>query len=263
MENRVLVSEAFSSQSIHFDQTYQENAMVEYLRKRIRKQVLQHHKVGSLLELNAGTGTDAIFFAQQGFQVHATDNALGMLSQLEQKLTSFTPSLPITVERCNFEQIQSVSFAPFDNIYSNFGGLNCTDKLYDIVEQCYTLLTPQGCMTMVIMPPHSPWEWLELLRGKPKLAFRRYKKQVNTHLEGQYFTTYYYRAKPLIRHFKDKFEVLALQGLCSLMPPSYKLKLIKKMPWFWKSLGKIEEKIAHLPPFRNMADYYVLTLQKK
>ena len=38
---------------------------------------------GSILELNAGTGTDAVWFAERGYRVHATDIAEGMQDKAE------------------------------------------------------------------------------------------------------------------------------------------------------------------------------------
>lgn len=40
-----------------------------------------------ILELNAGTGIDALFFIWAGHQVHATDLADGMISQIKAKIS--------------------------------------------------------------------------------------------------------------------------------------------------------------------------------
>ena len=70
------VNAAFSRQSPGFDALEEHNVIIHRIRTRVRTHVLTLLKPGaSILELNAGTGIDSLFFAQQGFTVHATDNA--------------------------------------------------------------------------------------------------------------------------------------------------------------------------------------------
>jgi ubiquinone/menaquinone biosynthesis C-methylase UbiE len=260
MHNTVQVSKAFTIQSAHFDEFYQSNPMVEYMRKRVYSHVLKYHKPGKMLELNSGTGTDALFFHNKGFEVYATDNAVGMIEAIKNKIL---PNNKIYPFLCNFENIEIMQkYAPFDSIYSNFGGLNCTSNLFSVLEKCIDLLRPQGRMTLVIMPKNCPWEWLEIFTLKPKIAFRRYKKQNNTHLESVFFTTYYYNPKTIIHRLSKKTTLTSWEGLCSICPPSYKTKLIKYFPFFWKSLAYTESKISTWRGFRSYADYVILTFQK-
>jgi len=261
MENTAQVSKAFTIQSNHFDKIYQNNPMVDYMRKRVYAHVLKYHRKGKMLELNAGTGTDALFFHSQGFEVYATDNAPGMIDTLKSKLSI---NDKICSFLCDFENIEKMQeYAPFDSIYSNFGGLNCSPNLFSVLEKCLTLLKFGGKMTIVIMPKNCPWEWLELLTFKPKIAFRRYKKQQNTNLENVSFTTFYYNPKEIISVLKEKASIIGWEGLCSICPPSYKTKLIKHLPFFWKSLAYIENKISTWRIIRSYADYVILTFEKK
>jgi len=84
--NETLAEAAFSRQSAVFDQLYAGNTIVSYKRQRVRDHVLKYMAPGnSILELNAGTGEDATFFARKGFKVHATDISVGMQSELKKK----------------------------------------------------------------------------------------------------------------------------------------------------------------------------------
>ncbi len=81
------VSEAFSRQSVNFDEADYNNPILKWMRTRVRGHVLNLWKPGErVLELNAGTGLDSIFFAEKGFYIHATDNAPGMLHVLNKKI---------------------------------------------------------------------------------------------------------------------------------------------------------------------------------
>ncbi|HTB25269.1 MAG TPA: hypothetical protein VK711_07850, partial [Puia sp.] len=77
--NEQLVSAAFNGQSLVFDELYSTNSIIQYKRERVRDHLIKNLKPGShILELNAGTGDDAIFLAQKGYHVHATDISSGM-----------------------------------------------------------------------------------------------------------------------------------------------------------------------------------------
>ena len=82
-------AKAFNKQSAVFDSIYSNNFIIQYKRKRVRDHVEKFIKSPcKILELNAGTGEDAIYFAEQGHYVHATDISEGMRSVLEKKILS-------------------------------------------------------------------------------------------------------------------------------------------------------------------------------
>src|SRR5438067_1743932 len=69
-----IIEQAFSRQSVVFDEIYSGNAIIQYKRERVRSHVMSYAKPGNrMLELNSGTGEDAIFFAENKLLVHATD----------------------------------------------------------------------------------------------------------------------------------------------------------------------------------------------
>src|SRR4051812_35684113 len=84
--NEQQAAAAFTKQSVGFDKLYGSNIIVQYKRDRVRGHVEQYLRPAStILELNSGTGDDAIWFAQLGHSVHATDISAGMQSILEKK----------------------------------------------------------------------------------------------------------------------------------------------------------------------------------
>ena len=94
------VSEAFSKQSFVFDEIDKNNPINMHMRNVVRQHVLSLVKPNQqMLELNAGTGLDAVFFAEQGLHVHATDNAAGMIEQINKKIISH--NLQSQLKRCS------------------------------------------------------------------------------------------------------------------------------------------------------------------
>ena len=76
---------------------------------RASTEVMSHiHKGDQLLELNCGTGIDAMYFAEQGIRVHATDNAPGMLEQLNDKLAGSPLKDRITLQACSFNNLEQL-----------------------------------------------------------------------------------------------------------------------------------------------------------
>ena len=116
--NEVLTEAAFSKQSVIFDALYSGNTIVQYKRERVRTHVLSSLPPEShILELNCGTGEDAIFFAGMGHRVHATDLSGGMLEQLAKKVDARGLNDRITHELCSFTALDTLrNQGPYDLI---------------------------------------------------------------------------------------------------------------------------------------------------
>lgn len=265
--NEEKASKAFSKQSVVFDEIYAADKIVAYKRERVRAHVLQYAKPnGNILELNAGTGEDAIYFAERGFQIHATDISVGMQLMLQQKVESRNLSDHITNEICSYTELASLKArGPYDHIFSNFAGLNCTDELDKVLASLAPLLNNNGVVTLVVLPEFCAWESALLFKGKWKTAFRRFagKKGARSHIEGEYFTCWYYNPSYIIKHLANEFTVLSVEGLCTLVPPSYIEGFADKYPRIFKTLCGWENRWKSTWPFRSIGDYYIISLRKK
>jgi ubiquinone/menaquinone biosynthesis C-methylase UbiE len=265
--NEEKAAAAFTQQSNLFDQLYSGNTIIQYKRERIRNHVRQFLKPESfILELNSGTGEDAIWFAQQGYKVHATDISSGMMNELEQKVRSFHVEDKITTEICSFTELKKlVNKGPYDCIFSNFAGLNCTDELNKVLKSFSPLLRSNGFVTLVILPDFCLWEFLLLFKGKFKTAFRRLfsRKGRKAHIEGHFFKCWYYNPSYVIRHLKKDFELLSVEGLCTIVPPSYIENFAEKHPKKYQWLKRKENKWKSKWPWKNIGDYYIISFRKK
>lgn len=265
--NEQKAAEAFSKQSVLFDELYTTDKIVQYKRERVRTHVQQYAKPeGRILELNAGTGEDAIYFAQRDYRVHATDIATGMQSVLEQKVSREHLSEKITNEICSYTALETLlDKGPYDHIFSNFAGLNCTDRLDKVLDSFSPLLKTGGIVTLVVLPEFCLWEFSLILKGKWKTAFRRFagKKGARSHIEGEYFTCWYYNPSFIIKRLHEDFELLSLEGLCTIVPPSYIQGFTKKYPNVFRWLCKLESRWKSYWPWRSIGDYYIISLRKK
>jgi ubiquinone/menaquinone biosynthesis C-methylase UbiE len=264
--NQLKASEAFSKQSAVFDKLYGVDTMIQYKRKRVRDHILQIAKPGGyMLELNCGTGEDALFFAQQGFRIHATDASDGMLSMLQQKLQQ-AGEKNIATELCSYTKLEELqNRGPFDVIYSNFGGLNCTGELEKVLSGLHSIIKPGGTVTLVIISKFCLWETLLLFKGKFKTAFRRFfsSKGRKAHIEGSYFKCWYYSPSFVTKHMSGQFDLLGIEGLCTIVPPSYIEHFPEKHPQLFSYLKKKEGRWKARWPWKFIGDYYIISFRAK
>lgn len=259
------VNDAFSAQSPKFDSITNGNPMEVMYRTITRAHVLNYIQAGEqMLELNCGTGLDAFFFAEAGLQVHATDNADGMLEQVALKLKAL-PLTQVTYEKCSFNTLDQLKTAqPFDHLFSNYGGLNCAGDIESVIKQMDRHLKPGGMAHLVFIAPVCLWEWATIFKGKYKFAFRRLtKKGVRSHLEGHYFDTYYYSPAAIKKAFGARYELIQLRSMGCFMPPTFNDYFPAKYPKIFHALKKIELSLNTTWPFNRMGDLFIISVKKK
>ena len=266
-DNEQRTAAAFSRQSPVFDELYGSNTIIQYKRERVRKHVQQYLlPCSNILELNSGTGEDAVWFAQQGHKVHATDIASGMQEVLKNKVAALKLDDKVSAEVISFTQLEKLKQqATYDLIFSNFAGLNCTGQLDKVLDSFSPLLNPGGFVTLVILPNFCLWEFLLLFKGKFKTAFRRFfsSNGAKAHIEGEYFKCWYYNPSFVIKKLQKEFDLVAVEGLCTLVPPSYIEGFSEKHPGLYAFLKANEERWKGKWPWRSVGDYYIISLRKK
>jgi ubiquinone/menaquinone biosynthesis C-methylase UbiE len=265
--NESKAADAFTGQSVIFDDLYSSNTIIQYKRERVRNHVLQYLQPNShILELNSGTGEDAIFFAGEGHHVHATDISGGMQQELARKVKQHQLDGMVSKELCSYTSLDQLkNKGPYDLIFSNFAGLNCTNELDKVLNSLPPLLKPDGMVTLVILPKFCLWETLLLFKGKFRTAFRRFfsSKGRTAHLEGNYFKCWYYNPPYIAKRMKGKFDVLSIEGLCTIVPPSYIEDFAEKHSTAYAFLKNWENKLKSRWPWKYIGDYYIVSLRKK
>jgi ubiquinone/menaquinone biosynthesis C-methylase UbiE len=264
LKENTKATKAFTAQSGVFDAIYRPSPIVQYKRERVHALLQKHLKPNSkILELNAGTGEDALWLAEQGHQVLATDVSPGMLEQQALKFQKSLNKSSLESKACSFLKLDKLGKKEFDAVFSNFGGLNCTDQLDKVLADSSKLLKPGGLMILTIMPPNCFWEWLWVFTGKFKKAFRRWGKEGTlAHIEGEYFTTWYYKSS-WVRNQLPNFEPLTTEALCIAVPPEHHKRLIENSPRVFSFLKRKENIIKTWPLLRGWGDYFVIVLEAR
>jgi ubiquinone/menaquinone biosynthesis C-methylase UbiE len=245
--------------------------------KAQRKLVWQHleklvdsEKNLTILELNCGTGEDAIWLAEKGHQVWATDISQEMIFCVDTKVNKYGLLNNVSTKVTDIQSINNLFSAnKFDLVFSNFGGLNCLtpDEItYFFQVQLSNLLKPNGRFVGVIMPPFSLFESVYFILGLQwKKVFRRLsKKGINAQLNADIsITTWYYSANYIQKNKSKNLEIIHKQPIGFFLPPSYlNTTFEKRMSWFEK-MEEWEQRAVDIPFLANLSDHYLIEIIRK
>ena len=257
------VKEAFSRQSEIFDEYEENNQILKWMRKVTRTHISRYLRNNyRILELNSGTGLDAVYFAEKGNRIHCIDISDGMLKKLDEKIKARNLVSLISYQVLSFTELDKLGNNSFDYIFSNFGGLNCVKDLNEVFRYFGNILKPGGKVTLVIIPPICPWELALIFKGNFRTAFRRlHNNGITANVEGIQFTTYYHSVSKTIDALGPDFRVIDIQGLASVSPPPYMINFPKRFPNLYKILTRLDEKLSPYFPFNRCADHFILTVE--
>ena len=251
----------FDSIAASYDVEFSTTALGYYYRGRVQ-QVMKKHWPGNrkILELNAGTGEDAVFLAGLGNEVLLTDNSINMLSRAQEKLKQKGLMKACKTRVLPIEQLGLLAGELYDGLLSNFGGLNCVSDLQNFSVNARALIRSKGIMILCIMGPFVPWEWIWFsVQGKFGKAFRRLQSHTPWRGINIYYPPVQYAKRILMR---ASFRCIHQEGLGVVMPPSYVNALVNKFPRSFGFLGKVETLLSELPMAPYFADHYLLVMEK-
>lgn len=259
------VNRAFSKQSFHYDANDNANPILSDMRHQVYRHVEKYLVKGNqILELNAGTGIDALYFATKGYFVHATDLSQGMIARIKEKIIGNRMGGNISYQQLSYDALDRLPAMKFDYVFSNFGGLNCIRDLGQVTTHLSSRLNDGAHITWVIMPPVCLWEWSWMIKGNIRSAFRRLNKNgVMAHIESEYFTTYYHSLRTIRKAFGDQFEFVQSEALCVLSPPPAAGDFSRKNPKIYALLCRLDRHLRNVFPFNRWGDHIIVTFRKK
>jgi ubiquinone/menaquinone biosynthesis C-methylase UbiE len=221
-----------------------------------------------MLELNTGTGEDAIMFSDKGFNLIATDVSTEMLKVTQQKAEKFTMQNRISSQYLDLESMNEMLFdKKFDLIFSNFGGLNSIspDSLQKLFDRIPTMLNPNGRFVGIIMPKFCLWESIYYFaRFQFSRMFRRWtSSEVIGNLHGTVLRTWFYSPSQIRAWAEKNFMVIKTQPVGIALPPTCLDTFFLRKKKFLISLHQLEKKINQHSLYSGMADHFIIDLQLK
>ena len=253
-----------------YDADFTNTAIGQLQRKQVwdllRPLLSLYKKPLKILEINCGTGEDAVELQSAGHEVIATDRSEKMVEKARRKAAAVGES-QIVFQVCGFDQLrEQFSHQKFDLVISNFGGLNCIDRyeLEILSRQLAALLTDQGKLFFVIMGSSCLWEiFYYVCKGRPTTAFRRHRKLVRFRSGDAEIPVFYHSPARVKKIFHSLYSCCYSKPVGLFIPPSYLEKQFQKRKSWLRSLTQLEKKFSRYPALSNLADHYCIVFQKK
>ena len=211
-----------------------------------------------ILELNCGTGEDAIYLASKGHKVLATDSSQKMLDVGQAKSKNLNLSSLLSFSELDLKE-PNLGKNDFDFVFSNFGGLNCISrhKLKSLAIFLNDHTKPFSECIFVIMPRQTLMEKLfRIINGSSSIySSKSNNLPLNINVSGQAVETYFYNPEEFLKYFpgfilKKKLSVGYLPSYMNRSKFLHFLLLIEKLLF-----------LVRLSPKRS--DHYILHLKKE
>lgn len=261
---------AFDLTADRFDDRFGEWRSVAAQRRAVRRYLLRTFDVGDrLLELGAGTGEDALFMLERGYDVTLTDGSPRMVARATQKLREAGHSGDVRVEQAVLEDLNGFaklarqqSIGPFDGAYSNFAAFNCVPDLSTVAAPLAGLLRPGAACVLVVFGPLSIGELVvQAIRRDPKAAVRRLRRGATpARLGGEHFQVWYPSPRQVARAFRPYFRLRRVRGIGILVPPSAAEPWISRFPRVVSAFEAADRALS--APLALLADHVLLHLER-
>lgn len=264
MKNNILRTEqAFDNLAAEYDNDFTNTEIGRLLRSRTHEKLINIFDKGNdLLEINCGTGEDAVFLAQNGMQVTATDASVEMIKLAKEKVSLCGLEHKVFVQHCSFEALDSIlePGRKFDGVISNFGGINCAEDQESLAKLLTKRVKSGGYIYLCVMGRRAPWEWLLLgFKGEFSRIWKRSKG--NIMWRGQKIR--YFTPGEIKRYFISCCDFSNLSGLGFLLPPTYAGSIVSMFPLFFRTLNTIEKLIESVPGVAQLSDHFIIIFKKK
>jgi len=229
----------------------------KYLRKLSDKQL-------SVLEINCGTGEDALLLCELFKDVACTDVSEQMINVCNEKVKNINNCKALV---CNIKDLEANISFKSDLVFSNFGGLNCLseNELRSFASACIKLTGLKSELLFVIMGRKCFWERMYFrFKGNKEKADRRVTRSgVETKINGAVFQTYYYSPKEIENIFAGAFEIVKHKPVGFFIPPSYLNPFFQKHKFIYSILCNLEKVAGAFGFLSDRADHYLIHLKRR
>ena len=263
MSGSSLIARAFDSSAADYDR-HEANTIRRWVRAFMRERLGALFQSGdTVLELNCGTGDDAVFLARRGVRVRVVDASATMIALLRGKVEREGLGRLIESSVLANEDVSAFRGRRYDGAFSNFG-LNYVRDPAALAEDLCPLVKPGGAFSCALASRYcflemaalsAQWELREAFRRQ---AFRPERRFAN----GTHVPVYYPRAGVLVEAFAGAFKVKAIHGLGVLIPPPYLSGFYTRHAKLFRVMHALENRIRSRFPFSRLGDGLLLEFRR-
>jgi ubiquinone/menaquinone biosynthesis C-methylase UbiE len=248
-----------------YDQRFTDSFIGRAQREAVWKVLTKtFHANDSLLELNCGTGEDAIFLASKGMSVFACDASPQMIARATQRLQQDGPQTSVVFCDLPTERIEELHpEVPFDGAFSNFSGLNCVADLNAVAASLASLVKQNGRLVLCFSTRFCLIEILYYLAlGQWRKALRRCSGATKVILDDVEFNVFYPTIRSIRKSFTPEFRLSSCTGIGVTVPPSYLEAWARRHRRLFLLLRRMEGLLATLPILRSTGDHVLLCFER-
>jgi SAM-dependent methyltransferase len=257
---------AFDSVAADYDGPSGNNALIQRLRAQTMAAVTQRLPAGSrLLDLGCGTGLDAAYLAQRGYQVTATDWSPEMVRRTQQRAALAGLEQRLEARHLGIQEISQLPAGAFDAAYSDLGPLNCVPDLDAAARSLAQVIRPGGYLVASVIGRTCPWE-LALFALKGNLARARLRfapGPVPVPLNGHTVWTRYLSPREFGVTFQQAgFKRVDQRGLSLFVPPPYMDAFAARHTRLIAALARTEQGLGGWPMLRGWGDHFLIVMER-
>jgi ubiquinone/menaquinone biosynthesis C-methylase UbiE len=217
------------------------------------------HPGQRILELNCGTGIDAVHLAENGVTVFACDISSRMIEMACRRLSATGLEELVQFRTLPTEDIAMLGGeGPFDGAFSNFSGLNHVGDLSAVARDLARLLKPGArallCIAGRFVPSEMMWY---LAHGNLRKAMRRLTKLC----DDATLEVHYPSVGAIARIFAPEFRLREWKGI-GVTVPSCLEHVVGQHPKVLNRLARADRWIGRVPVLRGMADCVLLQFER-
>lgn len=229
---------------------------------RIAEQIFR--RGDRVLELNCGTGKDALFLARNGVSVCACDASTSMIDRSRARRSAELPSARVEFRVLATEDLHALPAEPsFDGVFSNFAGLNCIQDLSQTAGELTRLLRPGAQLLLCFANRFCAWEMAYYsLHGQFQKALRRMGGSAEARVGGCRIRVYYPRVNQLLRAFRPTFTLRSIIGIGMTVPPSYLERWAGRHPGLMHACDAADGILCRWPGIRLLGDHILIHLER-
>lgn len=253
------VASAFDDRADTYDR-FTDGVIGRTLRAAVQRRLLARFRPGDrVLEINCGTGEDAVWLASRGIHVVATDVSAGMLSVARRKVHDHGVADRVDLRQVAIEAVDT-RLGSFDGLLSNFGGLNCVASLGAVAPRLAACVRPGGFALWCVMGPLVPWEWAWFMaQARPAAAFRRLRRGG---VDWRGIRVRYPSVRETTRAASPWFVRRRVAALGCFVPPPYADAWALRHRDSLERLNRLERLVEALRPCPDLSDHYLIELER-
>ncbi len=248
-----------------YEQDFTDTLIGQTLRRSVWRDLERVFRPGHrVLELNCGTGIDAVHLAEHQVTVLACDISPRMIELARQRVSATKFGRRIDFRVLPTEDLGRLAVdGPFDGAFSNFSGLNCVEDLNAVRRELARLLRPGRSMLLCMLGRFVPWEigWF-LAHGNWNKAVHRLRRPTESRDQAGEPSVHCYSRREITHAFAPDFRLRRWKGVGVFLPPSYMDHWARRFPRATSALDKADRLLGRVPIFRSMADFVLLEFER-